>query len=167
MTPDTLGALAKYNAWANRTVLTVAATLSQEELAAQSSPSHSSVSQLLLHMLECETFFLSLCRGTPFVRLPALPTMADIRAHWDGLSRELCDFVASLTPDGLGRVLQVEIAGSQYQLPIWQLLSQAIVHSTHHRGELSIVLTALGRPLPNLDILLHFIEQSGQAWVHK
>jgi uncharacterized damage-inducible protein DinB len=38
------------------------------------------------------------------------------------------------------------------------------MHSTHHRGELSIVLTELGYPLPTLDIIVHFAEQSGQAW---
>ena len=167
MTPDTLGALAKYNAWANRIALEVAGKLSEQELKAQSSPSHSSVCRLLLHMLECETLFLSLCRGTQFVGLPTLPTITDLQEQWDRLGHEMCGFIAALTPEELGRVLQVEIGGSQYRLPVWQLLSQAIIHSTHHRGELSIVLTGLGRQLPNLDILLHFIEQGGQVWVHK
>ncbi len=167
MKPDALVALAKYNAWANRIMLEVAEKLSEQDLQAESSPSHGSVYRLLLHMHECEAIFLSLCRVTRFAA-PLTPlTLTDLRARWDILAHEMCDFIVALTPEEMERVLRVEIAGSHYQLPVWQLLSQAIIHSTHHRGELSIVLTGLGRPLPNLDILLHFVEQSGQVWVHK
>lgn len=35
--------------------------------------------------------------------------------------------------------------------------------SFHHRGELSVVCTGLGYPLPTMDIILHFINQSGQS----
>jgi uncharacterized damage-inducible protein DinB len=44
------------------------------------------------------------------------------------------------------------------------LLAQAFVHSTHHRGELSIVLSHLGHPLPTLDIIIPFVTWSGQKW---
>ncbi len=64
----------------------------------------------------------------------------------------------------LDRQVQVTLRGRPFQFPMWQLLSQAFVHSTHHRGELSIVLTELGHPLPTLDIIVHFAKESGQAW---
>jgi uncharacterized damage-inducible protein DinB len=47
---------------------------------------------------------------------------------------------------------------------MWQLLVQAFVHSTHHRAELAILLGQMGHPLPTLDILIHFAQQSGQPW---
>ena len=164
MTHDTLLSLTRYNAWANRMVLEAASALSEDELTGPSSPSHGSVQTLLLHMLECEAFFLALCRQEAFDGLPPLRDIAGIRRHWDGLGQRVRGFVAGLDDDGMARVLEVEIAGSAFRLPVWQLLAQAIVHSVHHRGELSIVLTGLGHPLPTMDILLHFIEQSGQVW---
>lgn len=163
MTHDTLVALARYNAWANRMVLDAASALDEDELTRISSPSHGSVHSLVLHMLECEAFFLSLCRQEPFSGLPALRGVDDIRRHWDALAQRMHDFAAGLDADAMGRVLEVQIEGSIFRLPVWQLLSQAIIHSVHHRGELSIVVTGQGRPLPTLDILLHFIEQSGQV----
>ncbi|UCC76110.1 MAG: hypothetical protein JSW37_11425, partial [Anaerolineales bacterium] len=39
----------------------------------------------------------------------------------------------------------------------------AVIHSVHHRGELSVVCTGLGYPLSTMDIILHFINQSGQS----
>jgi uncharacterized damage-inducible protein DinB len=44
------------------------------------------------------------------------------------------------------------------------LMLQSLIHSVHHRGELSIVMTGLGHPLPTLDIILHFARESGQPW---
>ena len=44
------------------------------------------------------------------------------------------------------------------------LLALYIYNSIHRRGELSIVLSGLGHPLPTLDIILHFFAQSGQEW---
>jgi uncharacterized damage-inducible protein DinB len=59
------------------------------------------------------------------------------------------------------------MGGQTLRLPVWQLLIQGFLSSTHHRGELSIVLTQLGHPLPTLDIIIHFVEQSGQTWPWK
>jgi uncharacterized damage-inducible protein DinB len=164
VTYDTLLALTRYNAWANRMVLEAASALSADEFTRPSSPSHGSVQSLLVHMLECEALFLALSRQEAFDGLPPLCDIASIGRYWDGLGQRMREYAAGLDADAMGRVLEVEIAGSSFRLPVWQLLSQAIVHSVHHRGELSIVLTGLGHPLPTMDILLHFIEQSGQVW---
>jgi len=49
-------------------------------------------------------------------------------------------------------------------LPRWQMLAQSLLQSIHHRGELSIVMTQLGYPLPTLDPIIQFIKESGQVW---
>ena len=166
MTRDTLLALAGYNVYANRLVMDTAAKLSEEELTRKCSPSQGTVRALLLHMLGGEAYFLAASQQRPFDP-PKLSTLAEIRAYTMQVGQELKAFVAASSEDELERVLAVDIAGESFRLPIWQLLSQAVMHSTHHRGELSIVLTQLGYPLPTLDILIHFIEQSGQVWPHK
>jgi len=166
MTQDTLLALAGYNAYANRLVLDTAARMNEEELTRKCSPSQGNVRGLLLHMLGGEAYFLAAAQQRPFDP-PSLGTLTDIRAYSMQVGQEMKAFVAASSEEALARVLSVDIAGESFRLPIWQLLSQAILHSTHHRGELSIVLTQLGYPLPTLDILIHFIEQSGQVWPHK
>ena len=40
-------------------------------------------------------------------------------------------------------------------------------HATQHRAELGIVLGQMGHPLPTMDIIVHFMHQSGQPWPPK
>jgi len=159
-------ALYTYNAYANDLLLNTAAQLTEEELARQASPSHSTVGALLVHMLECEAFFLSCCQDRPFEGLERaeLSSVTGIRRRWSNLWEEQRELIGSLGEKDLAREILLPFRNGQSHLPVWQLLVQAFVHSTHHRGELSIVLSGLGHPLPTLDIILHFIARSGQEW---
>ncbi len=60
--------------------------------------------------------------------------------------------------------ITVNLGRGEVTLPRWQFLSQSLLHSFHHRGELSIVMTQLGYPLPTLDPILKYIRDSGQPW---
>ncbi len=94
-----------------------------------------------------------------------MTTVADIHRHWDFLADEINKFLSTLYKNDSDRIVPVTIKGKRYDFPIWQLLMQALLHSNHHRGELSIVLIALGHPLPTLDSIIYFANQSGQQWV--
>jgi uncharacterized damage-inducible protein DinB len=117
---------------------------------------------MLEHLLAVEAVFLARCQATPIER-PDLPTLADLIRYWAGVEQATQDFVAAQTDADLKREV-IAFSTQPLHFPVWQLLLQAFMHSTHHRGELSIVLTELGHPLPTLDIIVHFAEQSGQAW---
>jgi uncharacterized damage-inducible protein DinB len=165
MDQEILLALYTYNTYANRLVLDTVEKLTADEFTRQSSPSHDSVQSLLLHLLGAETFFLKQCQGQPMPPRPDQPpTLADMRAYGNWLAEEQEAFVRSLADHDLKREVRFEMGGHQFQLPVWQLLLQAFVHSTHHRGELSIVLSRLGQPLPTLDIIIPLVIQSGQEW---
>jgi uncharacterized damage-inducible protein DinB len=163
--PNQLLALYHYNAYAHQLVLGVVDQLTDDEFTRQSSPSHGSVRQLLTHMLECEAFFLAQCTGQPIALDEAnLSTPENIRRYWEQLGQAQREFIGSQNQAGLSQIIPWQIRGQQLAFPAWQLLMQAVVHSIHHRGELSILLTEMGHPLPTLDIILHFVEQSGQTW---
>lgn len=165
MDQDLLVALYTYNTYANRLVLDTVARLTDEEFTRPASPSHESVRTLLLHMMGAETFFLKRCQGQPLPSPPTTtPTLAQIRVYVDQLAQEQETFVRSLAENDLQREVEYEVGGHSLRLPVWQMLVQAFVHSTHHRGELSIVLSGLGYPLPTLDIIIPFVTQSGQKW---
>lgn len=164
MNRDGLLALYNYNVYANDLVLDTVAQLPEDKFLQVSSPSHSSVRELLVHMLEGEAFFLSVCTGHPLDELPSLPRLADIQQSWTQLAREIHSYLVTLTDADLMQEIEIRLKGQPFCFSKWQALVQGFVHSTHHRGELSIVLTELGYPLPTLDILLQFIKQSGQSW---
>ncbi len=166
MNRDGLLALYTYNAYANHLVLDGLAQLSEDEFTRESSPSHSSIHRLVLHLLECEAWFLANCRERTLEE-PDLPTLADIRRYWSDLECEQQNFIASLTESDLAHDLPVRLGQHSFRFPVWQLLVQAFVHSTHHRGELAILLGQIGHPLPTLDIIIHFARESGQEWPWK
>lgn len=154
-----------YNIYANKLVLDTIENLTEEEFTQVCSPSHGSVHGLLVHMLECEAFFLAHCKGQSVeLDFVDLTTPSSIRRYWSKLEKEQLDFIESLSEDELIRDISIRLRGQPLVFPLWELLTQALIHSIHHRGELSIVLTELNHPLPTLDIILHFIKESGQSW---
>ncbi|MDO9121852.1 MAG: DinB family protein, partial [Anaerolineaceae bacterium] len=69
-----------------------------------------------------------------------------------------------VTNEKLLEIVDIPIGEHPFKLARWQLLTQSLLHSAHHRGELSIVMTGLGHPLPTLDAIIAFIHESGQTW---
>ena len=158
--------LYEYNRYANRLVLERAERLSENDLRRQSSPSHNSVFEILEHMLATETGFMLNALGQPFTfRRPA--DLPDLRQEWEELAARQLAYLATITESQLNEDIPTRIGSRDFHFPRWQLLAQAFVHSTHHRGELSIVMTGLGQPLPTLDIIIPFAENSGQTWPWK
>jgi uncharacterized damage-inducible protein DinB len=163
MNASSLLSLYSYNAYANHLLMDVMTRMSQEQLTRDSSPSNQTALNLVKHMFECESWFLKKCRGIPYKEMNA-GTIPEIDACWKELQKQQMDYLASLQPVDLHVEHTLEFTKSQLTFPVWQLLAQAVIHSIHHRGELSIVLTGLGFPLPTMDIILQFVEQSGQTW---
>ena len=166
MNQNILVALYEYNAYANQVLLETVEKLTDDEQNRNVSPSYDSVRNLLIHMLAVEAFFLINCQGKPFpFGEDDLKTLANIKRHWAQLAKDQQAFIASLSEDDLKRT--VHIKSRDHTHPMWQLLVQAFVHSTQHRGELSATLTRLGHPLPLKDPIIRFVEQSGQTWIEE
>lgn len=162
---DGLLSLYHYNFYANKLVLDTVEQLDQAEFTQSSSPSHGSVQKLLIHMLGCEASFLYRCLGKSLEDESVdLSTLAGIRQNWSGLEQEQIQYIGQLGEADLARNIPFQPKGKLLVFPVREMLLQAMIHSTHHRGELSIVLTGLGHPLPTLDIILYFTQQSGQVW---
>lgn len=154
-----------YNVYANNLVLDVAAGMTMDELSYQTSPSHGSVINLLRHMLGCEYYFLLLCMGTkPEESDEEQPDLIRLREYFEVLADRRARYLKAVAEYELTTEIHVPAGKGEYTLPRWQLLAQSLIHSAHHRGELSIVMTGLGHPLPTLDPLLMYIKESGQTW---
>ena len=166
MNSTLLIALYENNAAANQVVLETAAHLAPEDLIKEASPSHHNVLRLLSHMAYVESNFLHACQGTPFV-FARLSGLDDLRQFWQTVTAQLLAYLPTLDETALQEELPVPISKALFHFPRWQMLTQALLHSAHHRGELSVVLTGLGQPLPDLDIIIRFTEQSGQVWPWK
>lgn len=155
------------NSHANQLVLQTAVGMDESAFTAQSSPSHGSVQALLTHMLTTEFFFLARSEGKP-VNPKSVPdktlSLTEITAAFSQIADERLKYLNWVTEDKLAEVIEIPIGGQVFKLARWQLLTQSLLHSAHHRGELSIVMTGLGHPLPTLDAIITFIQESGQTW---
>jgi uncharacterized damage-inducible protein DinB len=159
--------LHNYNSYANNLLLQTAAALDETAFTAQASPSHGSVQALLTHMLTTEFFFLARSEGKP-VNPKGAPDktlgLQEITIAFSQLAEERHKYINWVTEEKLAEIIEIPIGGQAFKLARWQLLTQSLLHSAHHRGELSIVMTGLGHPLPTLDPIIEFINESGQHW---
>lgn len=159
--------LHNYNSYSNGLVLKTAAAMDDTALSAQSSPSHGSVQALLTHMLTTEFFFLARSEGKPISPKSAPDktlNMDEITGAFTQIADERLKYLNWVSEEKLLEIVDIPIGGEPFKLTRWQLLTQSLLHSAHHRGELSIVMTGLGYPLPTLDPIISFINESGQHW---
>jgi uncharacterized damage-inducible protein DinB len=164
MDGDSLLLLGDFNAYANQQVLAVAAQLSADQFVEGASPSHGTVRKLLIHMLGGERYFLAACQGSEFTpkEFASLSTVDEICEYWQRLAREVHAFIAGLDDADVARDHTIALGPQEYHFPMWQWFAGSFAHSAQHRGELSIVLAQLGHPLPDIDMLVYLIEQTGQ-----
>jgi uncharacterized damage-inducible protein DinB len=160
--------LHNYNCHANDLVLVTAAKLDEAAFTASSSPSHGSVQHLLMHILAVEASFLAKCKGEqPNQKVFQVETMtlAELAAEFAQVRNLRLEYLMNTSAEALAEAIPVTIGGHPLSLARWQMLAQSLISSAHHRGELSIVMTGLGQPLPTLDIILQFVAESGQRWL--
>lgn len=156
-----------YNEYANELLLKTAAELDETAFTSQSSPSHGTVQALLTHMLTVEFYFLARSEGKPINPKNAPDktlSLTEITTAFTQVAEERQKYLTWVTDEKLLEIIELPIHGTLFKLPRWQPLTQSLVHSAHHRGELSIVMTGLGHPLPTLDPILQFVKESGQQW---
>jgi uncharacterized damage-inducible protein DinB len=156
--------LYEYNAYATGKLLDTVEKLGEDQLSQEMSPSHGTIRRLLQHMLTTETFFLAVCQGHLLDFEPTrYSTVEEIRAYWDGLEHRMRRYIEKVEEDELKRIREFRMHDRPYALSAWELLVQAFVHAAHHRGELSILLSQVGQPMPNIDIIQYFVEQHHQS----
>ncbi len=165
MKADLLRALAQYNNHANGILLNVTSKLTAEEFANTPSPSRESVKMLLLHLIVVEAAYYARCRGSQFPFVPdAFGSFRDVQ----NLAAETATALQSLMDSGeeeeFDREVTAPFGGQSLHLAMWQMLLHTFMHSARHRGELSIILSQLGYPLPIPDLIVQFVDQSHQIW---
>ncbi|HEX7253415.1 MAG TPA: DinB family protein [Thermoanaerobaculia bacterium] len=137
-----------YNRWANRRLLDAVAQLSTEELDRDVRASFASMKGTLRHLLWGERAWLRFWRAGSFERdlSPSdLPDLPSIQAAWSRLEEEQGAFLRKLTEEKLAAPCPVD--ENSYVLA--ELIQHAVNHSTHHRGQVTLMLRQLGRTPPN------------------
>lgn len=178
--PDTAGMdgllashrwLARYNRWFNTRLFEACARLDAEARTAPRGAFFGSVQGTLNHVLWGDRVWLGRIAAQPGAAWTADPALLDLppgarhgtvlHADWDDLWRARSaldgafeDWLAGLAPAFLGATMHY--ANSQGVVrahPVWQALTHLFNHQTHHRGQVTTLLSQAGVDVGVTDLI--------------
>lgn len=160
--------LADYNVWATNRLLDAVAVLDDDDYRRDVGLFFKSIHGTLNHLLVGEhlLWFRRFSEGvSPRLTLDeeAEPERARLAERLREGAARWQPLIESLAPEHFdGRLGYTTTRGQPANLPFAATLTHVFNHSTHHRGQITAALTALGQPCPELD-LVYFLQLRGQA----
>jgi uncharacterized damage-inducible protein DinB len=148
-----------YTQWASQRLLDVAAELTPDELNRDFGTSEHSVLGTLVHIFGADRIWLwRLTGGTnPGFISDADRSLAVLQSDWPAVLERWRLWAANLTDEAADAMLDYkDMKGNPYRQPIWQLVLHVVNHGTHHRGQVSGFLRAMGRTPPPLDLVFFY-----------
>lgn len=156
MSSEWLGALARYNTWMNDKIYAAAARLTDEERKQDRGAFFKSIHGTLNHLLVADRIWLGRFKSTPCesgcigpggIRSLDQELFADFAELHRGRKQsdeELLQWVSELTPERLAAPLVFVRLGQQLEFPLWGTVAHVFNHQTHHRGQVTTLLSQHG-----------------------
>ena len=152
--------LFEYNHWANRRVWECVATLTEDQFRRHSDYSIGSIHEQVVHTMEVEWLFLQRVQGispTTIAEGDQYPTREAIRQRWDSIISDWQTVLADLTDDSLDNSITFTSFNGKTQrtMPLWELLSQMLNHSTDHRAQTLALIHQVGGKTQEQDFIFY------------
>ena len=169
MTTKDVERLFDYSYWANGKLVQVLSDL-PPELFTQAVPgSYGSIRNTMVHMLSAEWGWLERCGGRkrgPALKPDDYPTLDSLVTAWSSVEGHVREFLSRLSDRDLERVIEyTNPKGEKRSGVLRELLQHAANHGSHHRGQVALLVRALGHTPGNFDLLFYDAEkQSAKAW---
>lgn len=152
--------MARYNVWATGVLLHHVESLPEADYRRDLGLFFKSIHRTLNHLLVGEqlVWFRRFSEGVS----PKLGLGDEVEPDRAALARRLTEGVArwlplieSLDESRLSGTLDyTNLRGTAVSLPFAATLAHVFNHGTHHRGQITAGITALGRPCPELDLVI-------------
>ena len=151
---------AQYNTWFNGQLYEHVAALDDAERKRDRGAFFQSIHDTLDHILLCDRSWLSRIERSdlPFPSLTHAELVPELRALSQGVTQDfevlqterratdavLEAFVRELTPELLATNLEYKNSkGADFANPLWHVVAHVFNHQTHHRGQVSALLTQI------------------------
>jgi uncharacterized damage-inducible protein DinB len=162
MTVDVLRSHLNYTAWASSRLVNAASALSPQELMRDFGTANHNVLGTLVHVYAGDRIWLGRIEGNPPARF-IVPEqdmhLAVLQNDWPALLGRWKQWGALLTEDSIQREISYKDSkGNPYVTPVWQIVLHVVNHGTHHRGQVSGFLRAMGHTPPPLDLRVYYQE---------
>lgn len=149
MTENVLERLFEHNNWANRRMIELCVTLTDEQLDAEpQTAALGSIRSTLTHLVSAQRGYLSLLTMPLAERQRTPVAFAELEAAAAASGEALL----AIARDPQSRHLEGKIQSRDgYLISPWVVMVQVINHASEHREQISSMLTALGVTPPDLD----------------
>ncbi|MGB9491035.1 MAG: DinB family protein [Terriglobales bacterium] len=157
MLADVLRHHLNYTAWASSRLVEAASALNPEELTRDFATADHNVLGTLVHVYVADRLWLGRVEGTP--PLPFVPEedmhLAVLQSDWPALLERWKQWGDLLTEESIhGDISYKSAKGDAFATPTWQIVLHVVNHGTHHRGQVSGFLRAMGHTPPPLDFTI-------------
>jgi uncharacterized damage-inducible protein DinB len=153
----------EYNVWASARLLAAVSQLSPQDLTKDFGTADRSVAGTLVHIFRSERIWLARL-DREFQAAPNTSEDEELRslqAQWPTLHERWREYLAGEI-DTSQIMTYKDLKGNQWSQPFWQLLLHIVNHGSHHRGQVSGFIRALGHVPPSLDVVLYYRTQLKQ-----
>ncbi len=168
---ETFEILARYNRWMNQRLFQACSGLTQQQLELEQGAFFGSIYRTLHHLLIVDSFWLFQCSkdkalnvlideaGTPLrpqsaqqILFPAFPALRQARFRLDD---HIVDFIQALPPQRLNESYHhVTQDGRHLDRQFSVVLAHWFNHQTHHRGQITTLLTQQNVDVGVTDLML-------------
>ena len=94
----------------------------------------------------------------------AYPTIEVVVEAWSRVEGYMREFLGDLSDADLQRIVEFQNPrGEKRSMPVGELLQHAANHGVHHRGQVALLIRALGQAPGNFDLLFYDAERRGTA----
>jgi uncharacterized damage-inducible protein DinB len=141
--------MAEYNQWMNQKLYAICAEIPDLERRADRGAFFKSVHGTLNHLLVGDRVWMGRFWQQPFIAKLNQELYADFDQLWQARQQTDQDILAwtqTLSPDWLNQPFTyTSLSGNQTMTrPAWLLVTHLFNHQTHHRGQLTTLLSQLG-----------------------
>jgi len=173
---DQFQAFARYNRWMNAKVYDAAAKLSDEERKRDRHAFFRSIHGTMNHILVGDRVWLGRLAGRVpepgFMGVDGIKSLdQELAADFDELRRErektdnaIDAWVSTVTADSFTQTIRFVRRGTPQEVPMWWIASQVFNHQTHHRGQITTMLSQAGHDPGSTDIFAMLMEESARQF---
>jgi uncharacterized damage-inducible protein DinB len=150
--------MARYNHWMNTRLFELCASLPESTLHEKRNAFFGSIYLTLNHIASADIGFFARIRGKPDevppLSVDLLHGFAPLRKERERLDAELLAWGTSVTEGWLSDTLRYrsKVDGLFREVPHWVMATHLSNHQTHHRGQVTTLLSQLGKDIGSTDL---------------
>ncbi|MEP7362084.1 MAG: DinB family protein [Acidobacteriota bacterium] len=150
----------RYTTWASARLVDAASKLTAAELTHDFKTSEKSVVGTLAHTFAADRVWWHRINGTTpskFIDPEKDFLIETLQTEWPALLAQWEEFIAAQDEAALGGKIEYkDLKGNSNATPLWQIVLHVVNHGTHHRGQASGMIRALGHVPPPLDLIAYY-----------